>query len=293
MTVPEWLRAELTRDYGENETERICGGFCKRPASFRVNSLKADRETLLSSFTAAGIVYYGVPWQEDCFITENTEAELRALPAYERGEFYLQSLSSALPPLFLEPRAGENILDMCAAPGGKTAQLFALSGGKALLCAVERDKIRCDRLRYNLKKQGVNATVLNTDALKLDEFMRFDKILLDAPCSGSGTLTPDTPLKISEKLKNNCAILQEKLLLKGIKLLKKGGRMVYSTCSVCKAENERVVARALARGGVRLLPFDEARFSALPRLIGMENTLTVCPNGQYEGFFVAVLEKTR
>ena len=138
---------------------------------------------------------------------------------------------------------------MAAAPGGKTSLLSALSGGEAFLTACEKDKIRAERLKYNLAKLSVPRTsVLVQDALSLDEFYRFDKILLDAPCSGSGTLTPDGEIKISEKLVENSVKLQEKLLRKSLKLLKKGSVMVYSTCSVLKEENEGVLEKVLKEG---------------------------------------------
>ena len=96
-----------------------------------------------------------------------------------------------IPPIVLDPSPGESILDMAAAPGGKTTQMAALSGGLADITACEKNKIRAQRLLYNLKKQGAGrVTVLETDARRLDSRFFFDKILLDAPCSGSGTVTP-------------------------------------------------------------------------------------------------------
>ena len=95
-----------------------------------------------------------------------------------------------LPPIILEPKEGENILDMAAAPGGKTTQMAALTNNKAFITAVEKNKIRAERLKYNLQKQGVGCVnVMLEDARKLSDFFSFDKILLDAPCSGSGTMS--------------------------------------------------------------------------------------------------------
>ena len=129
---------------------------------------------------------------------------------------------------------------------------------------------------------------MQTDALKLDEFLRFDKILLDAPCSGSGTLLPDAPVKISPKLIENCARMQKRLLQKGLKLLKKGGILLYSTCSVLKEENEEAVEYALSLGA-KLVPVSP--FGGIPLLPGRAGTVTVCPDEKFEGFFLAMLQK--
>ena len=147
--------------------------------------------------------------------------------------------------VILEPKEKENILDMAAAPGGKTTQISAISSGKSYITACEKNKIRCDRLKYNLQKQGVgNVNVMQEDARKLSDFFSFDKILLDAPCSGSGTESVFNP-KFTEELIQRSAKTQEELLTKALKILKKDGEMVYSTCSILKEENEKVLRRAL------------------------------------------------
>ena len=117
------------------------------------------------------------------------EPEIQELPIYREGGIYLQSLSSMLPPLFLAPKAGESVLDMAAAPGGKTTQMAAMTGNQAQITACEKNKVRQKRLKYNLEKQGASGTyVMVEDARKLNDFFSFDRILLDAPCSGSGTV---------------------------------------------------------------------------------------------------------
>ena len=108
---------------------------------------------------------------------------------YKNGKIYLQSLSSMLPPIVLNPMPKNDILDMTAAPGGKTTQIAALSNNEANITACEINKIRAERLRYNLDKQGASSVfVMLEDARNIDNFFSFDQILLDSPCSGSGTI---------------------------------------------------------------------------------------------------------
>ncbi len=283
----------LEKQYGA-EAARIEAGYrFLRPVTLRVNTLRASAESVMEELKRQNISFQRVPWYGDAFVLSGArEGELKRLSFFERGEIYLQSLSSMLPPLLIKPQAGETILDMTAAPGGKTTQLAALSGGKSLITACEKDKIRFDRLKYNLEKQGaVRVHAMQTDATKLDDFFRFDKILLDAPCSGSGTLAPNEPIKITEKLLVACLKMQEALLTKALKLLKKDGTLVYSTCSVLKQENEELLDRVLPKFGARLLPFDEPFLQDLPRLQGGARAVTVCPNELFEGFFLAKITK--
>ena len=221
------------------------------------------------------------------------EAAVAALPMFENGEIYMQSLSSMIPPLVLGAQAGENVLDMAAAPGGKTTQIAALTGGGALITACERNKMRAERLEYNVKKQGASrVTVMNMDARQLDDFFAFDRVLLDAPCSGSGTVTEGSRGQFSREYLDRTVKMQKTLLDKAIRLLKPGHELVYSTCSVLREENEEVVAAALKKGGVQLVPIDTAAFDGVPLLpTDMPGVMCVCPDEWYEGFFVAKMKK--
>ena len=131
------------------------------------------------------ISFKEVPWNDFALIIENAdESRIRKLQIYNNGEIYMQSLSSMIPPIVLNPQANESILDMAAAPGGKTTEMSCLSNNQAMITACEKNKIRCDKLKYNLEKQGANrVTIMQEDARKLSDFFKFDKILLDAPCS--------------------------------------------------------------------------------------------------------------
>ena len=154
--VPNFLYEMLVEQYGENIAEEIVSGYvAKRATTLRVNTLKTEPEKIKKELEQAGVEYEKVQWSKEALIIKNTnEVDIRKLDMYNNGEIYLQSLSSMLPVIVLEPKAQENILDMAAAPGGKTTQMAAMSEDKALITACEKNKIRADRLKYNIDKQG-------------------------------------------------------------------------------------------------------------------------------------------
>ena len=163
----------------------------------------ASKEEIITTLKDNNISYKDISWYDNALVVNTNEDTLRELDIYKEGKIYLQSLSSQLPPLFLNPQENEMILDMAAAPGGKTTEIAALSNNKAMITAIEKNKIRSERLQYNIDKQGAKkVTVLNTDARNLNEYFMFDKILLDAPCSGSGTITNNNFNNFDEDLVN-------------------------------------------------------------------------------------------
>jgi tRNA (cytosine40_48-C5)-methyltransferase len=294
--LPEFLERMLYNQYGKEILEKIEKGYSKnRLTTLRINTLKAGKKEIKNNIEENGIKYKEVNWYEDALIIENArEEEIRSLEIYEKGKIYLQSLSSMIPPIVLNPKSEENILDMASAPGGKTTQMSALSGGEAFITACEKNKIRAERLKYNIEKQGTKrVTIMTEDARKLDDFFSFDKILLDAPCSGSGTINiKDEKMRnifTGELIKKSTKV-QEELLIKAIKLLKPGKEMVYSTCSILKQENEEIVKKVLNKENTKIIPIPE--IEGIPTLpVTIEGTLCVMPTDLYEGFFVAKIKK--
>jgi len=296
--IPDFLYKRLLNQYGENLTEQIIEGYSKnRPVTLRVNILKNSIANVKTLFKNMGYDIREVEWYKDALVIENIdESEIRQLDIYKNGEIYLQSLSSMMPVIVLNPAEGENILDMAAAPGGKTTQISAETGDKAFITACEKNKIRADRLKYNIEKQGARKiTVLMQDARNLDNYFSFDKILLDAPCSGSGTLNlKDEKLEkiFTEDLINRSVKTQLELLKKAITVLKPGHEMIYSTCSILKEENEENISKVLKSGKVELVSIDKEIFKDIPLLpVSQNGTICVCPNELYEGFFIAKIRK--
>ena len=291
--IPQFLKDLLIEQYGEEISTKIENGYkAQRPVTLRVNNLKTSLEKAKEKLDEAQIEYETISWYEKALIIKNVrEEKIRKLEIYENGEIYLQSLSSMLPPIILEPKAGENILDMTAAPGGKTTEIAALTENKAYITACEKNKIRAERLKFNLQKQGVkSANIMVEDARKLSDYFSFDKILLDAPCSGSGTENIFDK-NFSKELVERSVKFQEELLSKALKILKPGGEMVYSTCSILKQENEKVLERVLSKGNAQIEPITVQDIEVLPSKIA--GTITVCPTENYEGFFVAKIKKLR
>ena len=254
--IPQFLKDLLIEQYGEEISAKIENRYkVQRPVTLRANNLKTSLEKVKEKLDEAQIEYETISWYEKALIIKNVrEEEIRKLEIYENGEIYLQSLSSMLPPIILEPKAGENILDMTAAPGGKTTEIAALTENKAYITACEKNKIRAERLKFNLQKQGVkSANIMVEDARKLSDYFSFDKILLDAPCSGSGTENIFDK-NFSKELVERSVKFQEELLSKALKILKPGGEMVYSTCSILKQENEKVLERVLSKGNAQIEP---------------------------------------
>lgn len=294
MEIPTFLIEMLNSQYGEEITNKVLSGYKgKRAVTCRVNTLKSNLEEVAKVLREKNIEFETVPWYKDALIIKNAnEKDLSGLSIYENGEIYLQSLSSMLPPIILEPQEKENILDMAAAPGSKTTQIAAISNNKAYITACEMNAIRAERLKYNIDKQGVSSVyVMVKDARKLDDMFSFDKILLDAPCSGSGTISEDNKnldKTFTLNLINKSSNTQKALLKKALKLLKPGGELIYSTCSILESENEKVVIEVLKGTKAEIVPIQFKGIEDVPCLpVKIPGTICVCPNDLFEGFFIA------
>jgi len=290
--IPEFLYEILLKEYGEEYTKKIIEGYSKtRPTTFRVNTTKTDVDAVKEKLLNLGVKFKEVEWNENAIIIED-EFDIRKTSMYENGEIYIQNLSSMIPPIVVSPSEGESILDMAAAPGGKTTQMASLSNNKAMITACEKNKIRAERLKYNLEKQGAGrVNVMMEDARRLSDFFSFDKILLDAPCSGSGTINiNDKNLEkyYTKELVERSIKTQKELLRKAVKIVKSKGEIIYSTCSILKEENEKIVEEILQKSNLEIVPIDESQFKDIPLLPAtIPGTICICPNELYEGFFVA------
>lgn len=291
----EFLIKKLEEQYGNELSKTIIDGYSKkRYTTFRINTLKSNKDEILKILKENNFKLINVDWCDYAFIILNkTEEDIKKLQIYKDGYIYLQSLSSMLPVLALEPKENEHILDMTASPGSKTTQIAMITKNKSCITAIEKNKIRFDRLKYNLDKQGVTCcTVMNIDALKLDDLFTFDKILLDAPCSGSGTISiyDENKMLTIENI-NKIKTIQLNLLRKALTILKPHQKMVYSTCSILSMENEEVINTIMKEFNIKIIPINLKNYD-LPLLpTKIENTICVCPNEYFEGFFICLIEK--
>ena len=298
MAIPDFLIEKLKQQYGEKLCNEILDGYkCKRKTTFRVNTLKSNNDEVINELENNGIKCCKASFYDNAFIIENAnEEQIQNLDLYSDGKIYMQSLSSMLPPIILNPIPDKDILDMTAAPGGKTTQMAALSNNKSHITACEMNTIRAERLKYNIEKQGASCVYcMVKDSRNIDDFFSFDQILLDAPCSGSGTL--DANLETAEKyftpkLIEKSIKAQKSLLKKAIKILKPGCEMVYSTCSILNCENEDIIEEVLQTGKIEVVPIEDDFINSLPILPAkIPGTICIKPNDLFEGFFVAKLKK--
>ena len=294
----KFLEEKLEKQYGTKITKEIIEGYqTKRKTTLRINTIKSNIEEIKNELEKEKIEYETIKWSKEALIIKNAdEKTIQEMEIYKNGKIYLQSLSSMLPPIILEPKEGTDILDMAAAPGGKTTQIAALTNNKAHITACEKNKIRAERLKYNVDKQGATCVfIMPKDSRFIDDFFSFDQILLDAPCSGSGTLDyndANVEKYFTEQLIERSSKTQKTLLSKAIKLLKPGHEMVYSTCSILDCENEDVVASVIKNGNIEIVPINFEGMEKLPILpTKISGTLCVKPTELYEGFFVAKIKR--
>lgn len=208
--------------------------------SLRVNPLKKGEEEIVSRLKKALVKLEKIPFLEFGYYYE-ANFSLGATPEYLLGYYYLQEAASQIPPIVLEPKAGDIVLDMCAAPGSKTTQLAAKMKNKGAIIALDYNALRLNSLRNNVERLGIkNVMIYKKDARFVSDFkLEFDKILLDAPCSGNFANEEKWfEMKNIEGIKER-ARLQKELLKAAVKVLKKGGTLVYSTCTLEPEENEK------------------------------------------------------
>jgi tRNA (cytosine49-C5)-methyltransferase len=215
----------------------------KQDKSIRINTLKVK----VSDFKLVGFKLKQIPWCKEGFWISGERTDLGNLAEHGLGYFYIQEASSMVPCLILDPKKEEYVLDIAAAPGSKTTQMGAMMENKGLIIANEISYKRVKALNANLQRCGVsNAVVTLMDGKNFRNY-RFDKILLDAPCSGTGTIrkSPNTIIEWSPRIIRKLVNTQKKLIKNAFENLNIGGVLVYSTCSVEPEENEGVVSYLL------------------------------------------------
>ncbi len=303
--LPKEFLEGLAETFPPHLIERILRGMgALRPMSLRVNTLKMDARELIRFFNNNAVKHRRIHWYPDAFVISRArERDAEAWAPYREGRIYLQSLSSMLPALALSPKAGESVLDLTAAPGSKTTQMAALMCNRGFILANDANPLRAERLLYNLNLQGCTIAQVRTDRgekLGMEMPERFDRVLLDAPCSGEGrfaAMDPSTYRSWSLRTVGECARLQRRLIASAVRALKPGGVLLYSTCTLNREENEKTVHAALERHPLEV----EALPIAVPGAIkgnaeGLDSSLAkaarILPDGEFEGFFLCLMRKT-
>ena len=230
---------------------------CRRPlpATIRVQTGRIGPEDLSRRLTSKGYSLRAVPWAP-AFFRADGEAIGKTIEHW-LGLFYVQELVQAIPVLALDPRRGEKVLDLCAAPGGKATQAADRMANEGLLVANEPNGRRMQALLANLNRMGtLNVAVTGYRGESFPVSERFDRVLVDAPCSAEGTLRREAALRQGAypAVIRRMAALQRRLIVRGYDLLRAGGTLVYSTCTFAPEENEAVVAFLLEERDARIEP---------------------------------------
>lgn len=224
-----------------NRYKQLGSGFAEiqLKKSLRVNTLKITHEKFVERMTSIGVKLAKINFLQDGYYAES-KFSLGAITEYLLGYYYLQEAAAQLPAQILESQANETVLDMCASPGGKTTQLAQLMHNKGTIVAVEQKQHRLEALKSNVERMGAeNIIIYRTDVKNLQKSnTKFDKILLDAPCSGNYVTDKSWFQKRDITGIQKSADIQKQLLKTAINLLKTNGILVYSTCSLEPEENE-------------------------------------------------------
>lgn len=284
--TPDWLWRSWINAYGEDAARDIALAHLQEaPLDISVKSdaagwaAKLDAEILptgsLRRMAAGGV---------------------ESLPGFSDGEWWVQDAAAALPVKMLGDVAGKRVADLCAAPGGKTAQLAALG---ASVMAVDRSEPRLKRLKENLKRLNLKVDVRTAEIEQWQPAESFDAILLDAPCSATGTIRrhPDLPYLKDETDIAKLADLQRRLIVKSWSLLKPGGKLVYCVCSLQPEEAEYQIRHLLALQGAELIPADAGKLHLPSEAVAHDGALRTLPSmwsgrGGMDGFFAVCVQKT-
>ncbi len=299
MELPKAFLERMKEFLPENEYEPFVRSYDNEPKKgIRINRLKTHRDKLKlpEAFKAEEI-----PWCEDGLYIKS-ESRPGKQPAYYTGLYYPQEPSAMIPGEVIEINEGDLVLDLCAAPGGKSTQIAAKLNGTGALVSNEIVKSRVGILASNIERLGVkNAIILNENPKNLTKNFKqsFDKILVDAPCSGEGMFRKDNAVisEWDESRPDRCALRQTKILETVDQLLKPGGELVYSTCTFAPEENELVIADFLDHYDYELLPVELEGVPKIDLNLNVDKeitdkTLRVFPHrSEGEGHFVARLRK--
>ncbi|HJP91314.1 MAG TPA: 16S rRNA (cytosine(967)-C(5))-methyltransferase RsmB [Pyrinomonadaceae bacterium] len=242
---PVWLIDRWAREFGPEETEAFArANNLVPPTAFRVVGNRAERTEVLDRLTAAGAVVEASAVAEDAWRISGATSLLRELSA--AGQIYLQDEASQLVAQVMDVKAGERVLDLCAAPGGKTTLMADRAGDGAMIIAADRSAARMATVMATTRLhelKGIQPVFLDATETMPFQAGSFDKVLVDAPCSGTGTLrrNPEIRWRLAEADIAAFAEVQKKILRNAVAAVRPGGRLVYSTCSVERDENENVI----------------------------------------------------
>jgi tRNA (cytosine49-C5)-methyltransferase len=305
MEIPENpFKPEFLEQYAKLTDIKTFTEWSLKPLrrSIRINTLKIPVQDVLNRLSPY-FTLTPIPWCETGFFIQGERRDIGNTVEHVLGYFYVQEAASMIPPIVLDPQPGEVILDLCAAPGSKTTQIAQMMQNTGLLVANDLTADRLRALGFNLQRMGVWNTVVTLSHGRNIPPMEFDRILVDAPCSGVGAIRKSYKAIFmwNKDGVRKLASLQKQLLFKAFKHLKVGGTIVYSTCTLEPEENEGVVSALLKQyAEADVLPIDIpiTRSPAVLSFVGedydprVRETLRLYPqDNDTEGFYVAKITK--
>lgn len=306
-TYNDYLLQKITEMFNQEEKEAfMIASDQKRPVTIRTNSLFDKRQPIIQKLSNRGINVEGIEWNNCSAVVYNSEVPIGATPEYLAGLYILQSPSSVLPVLALDPQENETVVDMCAAPGGKTTHIAALMNNTGTIYANDVSEERAVSLSANIQRMGITNTIVSVMGGRGLPFKGVNRVLLDAPCSGTGVLSKDPSAKRNkdEKVIKQLQYKQMALILKGFDMLDprnpETSTLVYSTCSILVEENEYVVDYLLKkRKNARVvdagLPIGREGYKSYRGWVfhpSLQNTRRLYPHvHNTDGFFVAKIKK--
>ncbi len=286
--LPDWIAARWAQAYGEAMLEAIALAVREEPPTDL--SLKPGVDAGALAEALDGRVLPGGT------VRTGARGDVAGWPGYEAGDWWVQDAAAAVPVRLLAPKAGEAVLDLCAAPGGKTLQIAA-SG--AAVTALDRSETRLKRVRENLERTGLSAEVVVANGEEWQDDRTFDAVLLDAPCTATGTLRRNPEVLRATRPADvaKLADVQHRLLDAAALRVKPGGRLVYCVCSLEREEGETQIIAFLRRNpAFRTVAADPAAVGAPAEAVTPEGWLRILPSqwpehGGLDGFFAARLER--
>jgi 16S rRNA (cytosine967-C5)-methyltransferase len=251
FSLPEWLVAGWLAEFGEESTRQICFASNRRPGVYiRPNRLRTTIEALMEKMDAADIDFEVAGDSE--MIRIKSPRDVTQLPGFSEGQFTVQDITASKPVRMLNPQPDWAILDLCAAPGTKTTQLAEATGDSAKIIATDIDNRRLEIVKENTARLGINSVdIVLYEELLNSQFgilnSKFDCVLLDVPCSNTGVLAKriEVRYRIDPEMIGNLAKIQDKLLKTAAAIVKQNGKICYSTCSIQKAENSKLIENFL------------------------------------------------
>ena len=299
-SMPDWLADRLLAQFGEAEALALSLALnLPAPVDMRVNTIKAKRDEVLARLTQEGFPCSVTPYSPSG-LRRRERAPIFKTHCFKEGLFEVQDEGSQLLALMLEPKRQEMIVDFCAGAGGKTLHLGALMANTGTVYAFDVLAKRLDRLKPRLRRAGLNNVRMVTISHERDARVqrlkgKIDRVLVDAPCSGTGTLRRNPDIKWRDINLAELTDTQQRILAAAAGLIKPGGRLVYATCSLLKEENEDIVEKFLAaRPDFEIVPVNGILERRHLPLSMTGDALRLLPHRhETDGFYAVALDKKR